>query len=253
MELNWRTQRQIIIFSIYFLIVFIPVSIVVFSLLRKSPSCYDRIQNQDESGVDCGGSVCSLRCDGTYRDIRINFVRALKVSENKYDVFALMDNFNTNIYFPNVPYDMSFYSVEGKLMGSASGSISVLPQRRAVVYFPNLNLAQEPKTVDFAFGEHKAMSFPAEQNVPQNVNVESWQAQRGANESLQVVGEIKNPNTREVRNLSVYAMLYDGTKTVYAVSKTVVDVLPGREKTAISFSWGNIGTPENVDFVVIYE
>jgi hypothetical protein len=65
------------------------------------------------------------------------------------------------------------------------------------------------------------------------------------------VGEIKNPNNQEVRNLDVYAMLYDDTRTVYAVSKTKIFSIKGREKTAVAFTWGDILTPANVEFVVV--
>ena len=250
--LTWRSERQIIIFTIYFLIVFIPFAVFTYSMLRKTPNCYDSLQNQDEQGVDCGG-VCSLQCTGSYRDIKVNFTRGLKVDEGRYDIFALLENFNTKVAFPNVPYIISFYSVEGKLLGSASGTLSLLPQRRAVIYLPSIELSQEPKVVDLTLGEHKAISYNDDGTTPQNVVVNSWQAQRGANNTLQVIGEIVNPNTRGVENLGVYAMLYDETQTVYAVSKTVIPRLPGREETAVAYTWGPLQTPRNIEFIVIYE
>lgn len=252
MELNWRSQRQIIVFASYFLIVFIPVALIVFMLLRKSPSCFDGLRNNDEEGVDCGGTMCELRCDGTYRDIKVNFTRGMKVDEGRYDIFALLENYNTEVYFPNVPYSLSFYSVEGKLLGNATGSISIYPQRRGAIYLPSLELAQEPKTIDFSIEDHKALSFKNPESIPQDVSVENWASQRGANNSLQVVGELKNPNNKEVKNLDVYALLYDDTKTVYAVSKTKVYSLKGREKMAVTFTWGNVLSPANVDFVVVF-
>jgi hypothetical protein len=251
MTLNWRTQRQIIIFSTYFLIVFIPVALILFMLLRDEANCFDGLQNATEEGVDCGGDMCQLRCDGTYRDIKVMFSRALKVDEGVYDIFTLMENYNTDISFPNVPYDISFYSVEGKLLGSASGSISVYPQRPAVVYIPSLKIAQEPKTIDFTLQAHKALSD--KEQIPQNISVESWQSQRGANQGLQVVGELRNPNNTEIKNIDVYALLYDDTKTIYAVSQTKVFSLKGRESTAVTFTWGNIQTPTNIEFVVVPE
>jgi hypothetical protein len=250
MELNWRTQRQIIIFSIYFLLVALPVVLTVFLLLRKTSSCYDGLHNGDEQGVDCNGS-CALRCDGTYRDIRVNFSRGLRVDDGYYDIFALLENYNTDISFPNVPYTISFYSSEGKLLGVASGSVALLPQTKSAIYLPTLPLAQEPKTIDLDLLPHKALAYFDFDLVPRNISVESWQAQRGANNSLQVVGEIKNPNNQEVRNLDVYAMLYDDTRTVYAVSKTKIFSIKGREKTAVAFTWGDILTPANVEFVVV--
>ena len=248
MELNWRIQRQIIIFTIYFLIVFIPVFWIYYSLLSKSQTCFDGIQNNAETGVDCNGA-CSLQCNGTYRDVKINFVRSLKVSENVYDIFALIENFNTEIYFPNVPYVLNFYNDEGKLMGTSTGAMSLFPQSKGVIFIPSLEILQNPKTVDLQLGEHKALKYYG--NQPKNISVESWQAQRGANNSLQLVGELKNPNNNEFRDIDVYALLYDETKTVYAVSGTKVVSLGGRQTTGVSFTWGDIFSPRNVEFVVV--
>lgn len=250
--MDWRLQRQIIIFSIYFLIIFIPFSFTTYEILKKSPSCYDGIQNADEEGIDCNGS-CQLRCDGTYRDLRINFVRGMKVTDGVYDIFALVENFNTNINFPNVPYKLSFYSTEGKLLGGATGTLAILPQTKGAIYIPSLKLTQEPKTIDLELGAHKALGMYDLDSVPKGISVENWQAQRGANNSLQVVGELKNPGNKEVKNVVVYSMLYDDTRTVYAVSKTQVYSLKGRENVAVTFSWGNIVTPTNVDFVVVFQ
>ena len=250
MNLSWRLQRQILIFTIYFLIVAIPVAFITKALLAKSPTCFDNIQNQDEEGVDCGGNICSLRCDGNYRDIKINFSRGLFVSPGKYDIFTLLENFNQNVDFPVVPYTMSFYSYEGKLLGNATGTISVEAQHRAAVYLPNLDLAQEPKTVEFNLGLHKAVA--SKNTDPKDLlNVQNWQSQRGAEDSLQVIGELNNPYNESISDVDVYAMLYDDTKTVYAVSKTNVVYIKGREKQAVAFTWGNIKSPQNVEFVVV--
>lgn len=250
--MDWRLQRQIIIFSVYFLIVFIPFSFITYSILKKSPSCYDGIQNADEQGIDCNGS-CALRCTGTYSEVKIDFVRGMKVSDDLYDIFALVENYNTNVTFPAVPYQLSFYSTEGKLLGTASGTLSLLPQTKSAIYLPSLRLKQEPKTIDLSFSPHKALAMYDTENIPKNVSVENWQAQRGANNSLQVVGEIKNPNNKEVKDVTVYALLYDDTRTVYAVSKTKVYSILGRQKSAVTFTWGNIAIPTNVDFVVVFD
>jgi hypothetical protein len=37
-------------------------STTVVSSTTAVPTCFDRIQNQDETGVDCGGSICARRC-----------------------------------------------------------------------------------------------------------------------------------------------------------------------------------------------
>lgn len=245
---SWRVQRQIIIFTVYLLIIFIPVFFITYSLLSKSPSCFDGVQNNGEEGIDCNGQ-CSLQCSGTYRDLKINFIRALPVSENVYDIFALFENYNREVYFPKVPYSLSFYNDQGKLMGSSTGELFLYPQSRGAVFIPNLEIFQNPKTIDLQLGEYKALKFT--DLLPRNISIESWTAQRGANNSLQLVGELKNPNNQAYKNIDVYAMLYDDTKTVYAVSKTNVVSLGGRQTVGVSFTWGDLQSPRNVEFVVV--
>jgi hypothetical protein len=249
MKFPWRLQRQIIVWTIYTLIVLIPVLFVVAKLMQKSPSCFDNILNQDEERADCGG-VCSLQCNGKYRNIKVNFTRALNVSDGKYDIFSLLENFNQNIEFPAVPYNLSFYNFEGKLLGNASGTVSVSAQGQTPIYIPNLDIAQNPKTIELKLGEYKGIKIANPDDNIKLVSVSNWQVKRGANESLQVTGEIANPYNFEVQNLNVYAMLYDDTKTVYAVSSTYVRNIRGREKQAVTFSWGNLRTPANVTFIV---
>lgn len=197
-----------------------------------------------------------MRCDGTYRDIRVDFTRGVKVADDQYDIFALLENFNTDINFPNVPYTLSAYNVDGKLLLTATGTVALYPQTKNAIYIPSTvaqPIMQEPKTIDLTLLPHKALSIFNFSDIPRNVSVENWQAQRGANNSLQVVGELSNPNSREVKNVVVYAMLYDDTRTVYAVSKTKVYSIKGREKSAVTFTWGDIISPTNVDFVVVFE
>jgi hypothetical protein len=247
--MNWRLQRQIIIFFTYFLIVFIPFSFITYKLLQKPASCYDGLLNSDETGVDCGGS-CQLRCDGTYKDLKINFARAMKVTDNVYDIFVLVENFNDKVEFPVVPYNLGFYNEQGEALGSSTGTLTIAPQAKGVVYLPNVNIKQLPKVVDFKLGKYAGVANYFN-DTPVKIQVGAWVSQRGANDTLQVVGELENPYSKEYFDLEVYALLYDETKTVYAVGKTEVRKIGGREKTAVAYTWGNIQKPQNVEFVIL--
>jgi hypothetical protein len=250
MNISWRLQRQILIFTTYFLIATLPFIYIVSRLLSQSVSCFDGKQNGDETAVDCGGS-CNLRCDGTYKSLKVNFTRVLKSDENRYDVFALIENFNPNISFPKVPYNASIYSSEGILLLSASGTISVNPSSQAVVYLPNLEMRQIPKIIDFNLSKHNAILQI--NNNPNRINVNTWTSQKGVNNTLQLIGELVNPFSSSANNVSIYALLYDDTRTVYAVGKTKIKSLKGREKTAIAYTWGDLPKPTNVEFVLVYD
>jgi nitric oxide reductase large subunit len=65
-----------------------------------------------------------------------------------------------------------------------------------------------------------------------------------------VVVKVENSSVKEFSDIDVYAMLYDDTNTVYAVGKTVLSNIKGRESTAAVFTWGDIASPANADFIV---
>jgi hypothetical protein len=239
------------IWTIYALIILIPASILTINLLSTQNSCFDKKQNGDETGSDCGGS-CSLRCDGTYKDIKVNFSRVLPVSENRYDVFALMENFNNDVSFPKVPYNLNIYSSEGILLASAKGGFAINPQSRAIVYIPNLEIKQKPKIIDFNLEKHSALKIFAYENK-NNLSVSTWQAQKGVGDTLQVIGELENKTTKAVSNSTTYALLYDETRTVYAVGRTQNSNVKGREKTVIAYTWGDLPKPTNVEFITVYD
>jgi hypothetical protein len=250
MNISWRVRRQILIFLIYALIIILPVFFIVYILIAKNNSCFDTKMNGDETGIDCGGS-CSLRCDGTYKDVKVNFSKILKVDENKYDIFTLLDNYNYNVAFPKIPYNLNLYNQEGNLLISASGTVAISSQAQAVVYIPNVNLNQIPKTVDFQLGKHFGILDTVKPNT--NVNVNTWNAQTAANDGLQIIGEVTNSGDKSVENLSIYALLYDDTRSVYAVGKTKLRLLKGRERTAIAYTWGKLFKPTNTQFIIVYD
>jgi hypothetical protein len=251
MNISWRLGRQILIFTIYTLLIILPVIYLLYNLLSTNNSCFDNKMNGDETGIDCGGS-CALRCDGTYKNIKVNFTRILKVDTDRYDIFALLDNYNTNVFFPKVVYNASVYNVDGILLLAATGTISVNSQSEGVIYIPNVNLKQEPKIIDLQLQKPLGILQLAD-TTKGKVNVSTWNAQKNVGGALQVIGELVNQGSSEATNVSIYALLYDDTRSVYAVSKTKIRSLKGRERTAIAYTWGDLPKPTNVEFIVVYD
>ncbi len=246
--MTWRANRQFIIFLIYFFVISIPIILMALFFLTKENTCFDKVQNGDEIGIDCGGT-CSLQCLGTYKNPKIIFSRALKVSENKYNIFALLENYNKDVYFPLIPYSISGYNASGTLLLTASGTTNIFQSTQGVIFIPNVSMKQTPRIIDLNLGDYKGFKS-VENEVKTNVQTGAWKNQRISGNNLQVVAELKNTGIKGVSAIEVYAMLYDDTKTVYAVGKTFVSSLAGRTNSAVVFTWGNIKDPTKIDFII---
>lgn len=249
MNSSWRVGRQILIFTIYFLVISLPFVIFAYYMLSKQETCFDTILNQDETGVDCGG-VCSMQCKGSYSNLKVVFSRAMPVSPGKFNFFALLENYNQDIEFPKVPYTVKLFNDESQLLVSATGTTKSYPNSRSAIFLPSLQMQQIPKIVDLNIGNYEAIKS-SENNIQKNVRSGAWVAQRASNNSLQVVVKIKNNDVTSVSDFDVYALLYDTTKTVYAVGKSYVSTLDGRGETAAVFTWGNLPDPANADFIIV--
>lgn len=221
-------------------------------MLQKTETCFDGIQNQDEIGIDCGG-VCSLQCKGTYKDAKVAFARGVPVDLDTYNVFALLENSNTDIFFPKIPYTVKAYNKDGQLLVTASGTTALLSANRSLIYIPKLIMKQRPSIVDVDIDPSYVGIKQIDFKLQQSVKTYSWTAQRGANNTLQVVVKVENQSVNTFSDVIVYALLYDDTRTAYAVGKTVLPNVKGRESTAAVFTWGNLPAPANADFIVTKE
>lgn len=249
MNSSWRTTRQIVIFFVYFLVLSLPFILFAYFMLQKSETCFDALQNQDEQGVDCGG-VCSLQCKGSYKEVKVNFARGMAADVDTYNLFALLENSNNSVFFPKVPYAIKAYNKDGDLLVSASGSTSVLSANRSAIYIPKLQMKQQPSIVDVDIDPAYIGLRQTDFSLQESVKTSAWTAQRGANNTLQVVVKMENKSVNEFSDIDVYALLYDDTRTVYAVGKTTLATIKGRESTAAVFTWGNLASPANADFIV---
>ena len=72
-------------------------------IFYDKPTCFDGKQNQDESGVDCGG-VCEKVC--SFQAVKPNIIwsRSFKVSEGIYNAIAYIENPNIRAEAFAVPY-----------------------------------------------------------------------------------------------------------------------------------------------------
>lgn len=91
----------------------------VYKIFHKPPTCYDKKQNQTESGIDCGGE-CSLQCYGFYKDLTLEQSQIVKSTNGDYMVVIFQ---NSNINY--APYNINF-DVHLKVKDNQTGIISKL-------------------------------------------------------------------------------------------------------------------------------
>ena len=101
---------------------------------RTKPTCFDRIQNGEEEGVDCG-SVCGVSCKPTVTKELPLQVSQVQIVEGggKCDIVITVNNPNVSYGAQHVPYEIKWGSVQKK------GDFYIYPNEER--YIAEINLA----------------------------------------------------------------------------------------------------------------
>jgi len=106
--------------------------------LRTTASCFDNLQNQNETGIDCGGSCQSCEIK-TLSPIQVNWVKYFPTGD-KIAVAAEIKNSNANYGADGFSYTLDIYGKNG-------GKIKSLT-RKSFIYAAEIKYIVEPLEIN---------------------------------------------------------------------------------------------------------
>ena len=122
------------------------LAIVIFSglamgfyyrFLIPEPSCFDNLQNQDETGNDCGG-VC-IDCElKNIKSITVVRKEIVKATASKTSVLVEIENQNQNYGTGDIPIVITLLDSEGKEIARKEQRSFILPKEKK--YFAEVGL-----------------------------------------------------------------------------------------------------------------
>ena len=233
--MSWAQRRKATyILSILFVIIII-FFIIIFSFFHKTPTCFDGIQNQNETGVDCGGP-CSLLCRAEYSNPTILWVRWSKVlGSGTYNVLAYANNSNIDVGALSVPYFFKIYDKENVLLYSGLGSTYIPPSNNFVVFSEGVNIGDKvPARIVFEFQGNFAWQKIKSKEL--NVTAIS-KVLVNEDTSPKLLVTLKNTSLLSIENIESVAILYDENDNAIAFSKTKVDSIDSDNTADIVFTW----------------
>ncbi len=200
--------------------------------------CTDGVQNGDEAGIDCGGTMCTNLCTSQVRVPTILWARAFPVTENVYNVAAAIENKN-NAGTRAIPYEFRIYDKDNILLARRDGVALVPPLGRYTIVETGIQTANASVgTTTFAFSSTPALW----ERIPDDVAHLRVSTSNIALDTTGVVPKLSatlrnSSPTVTLTNTVISAVLYDASDNAVNVSKTIVPMLgPGASQTAV-FTW----------------
>ncbi len=233
--MSWASGRRLVIIGIIAAFVVAALGFVAYSILHKAPSCVDGKLNQDEEGIDCGGS-CTYLCTVSLGRPAVMFAREL-LQGGRTDVIAYVENPNSAAIH-GAEYTIELYGADRTVLAEKTGTIDLPPRDYGVVpvYVPGIySGSEEPAQAFLSFGDSTLAWFTL--HSPLIVPIVDSPVLGGTPEAPRVTASVSNPSVDTIRKTKMIATVFDAEGNAIASSQTVLpDLGPGASAQAV-FTW----------------
>lgn len=201
--------------------------------LSEPPSCFDGKQNQNEIGVDCGGE-CNLRCNFEVQSMQTLWTRPFPITSDYWNAVAYVENPNFDSYAEAVPYRFLLYDENNVLVIEKQGSAFVTGDPVVPVFSGGLDVgSRPPRRALFEW-----LVPPTWYRLPTKHDVDLDQQKYIPSESVQVVEAIlRNREVRELRDITITAIVYGQDQNAIASSETLVEYIAPLESVRVTWTW----------------
>jgi len=232
--ISWSRKRQIIYFLSVVGFLILISAYPLFSLLYEPPTCIDGKQNQDELGVDCGGS-CDLLCNFQVTELSVLWSDAFHVEGDVYDLVAFIENKNPDAGITYLYYTIKAYDRFGEVSLERKGVTYANALEEFVLFEPDAKFPEKPARVDVEFNELKW-----QRTIPNREQVTVKDKRLIDHDiSPKLIATLENNSPDVKRDIEAIALVYDELGKVVAVSSTYLNTLGKNTKEEVFFTWPN--------------
>ncbi|MEK7120034.1 MAG: hypothetical protein AAB824_00640 [Patescibacteria group bacterium] len=236
-----RLKKQIIVGAVVG-VVFVLIIILLIIAIKPSATCFDGKQNQNETGIDCGGS-CAKQCVVAY-DPEIKFAKFFKVGQNSVDMVAEVSNKNYSLASDYIPYTFTLYDQAGQTLATKSGNFYILPGKSRFVIEQNIFVSRDPAKVDFKLGSIKwndMATLVPNQNMQDINNIQLLNQdpalQKDPLGNPQLFSNMVNQSFYDFDLIEIDLVAYDANNNIIADGQTFIRTVKANEKRVFSITW----------------
>ncbi|MFM2414506.1 MAG: hypothetical protein RI911_199 [Candidatus Parcubacteria bacterium] len=207
---------------------------VIYSLLSQPATCFDGIQNQDETAIDLGGP-CALRDPGSLKPVSVLWTRSFKLLPGIYSAIAYLENPNHDTGSEFIRYTISMYDSRGILVAERHGNVFLPPQAIVPIFESNIQTGNRipvraTTVLEPGADWYRMKKFSGDMEVRDQENIDMDSRPR-------VRADVHNTGFEYLRSIPVVATVFDEAGNAVGGSKTVIDDLPPGDSAEVVFTW----------------
>ncbi len=253
-----RLAKRSIIILIYLSLLAL-VAFVIYNALKSEESCFDKIKNQNEEGIDCGG-VCSLCSKISAKDIIIEDKGILENGRsNEKDFWALISNPNNLYGAKSFQYEITIKDASNVIVSQRKGTNFILPGEEKYIIENNLSLSESGNNLEFSITKTEWVEFGGYFEKPNlkvvNKNYKLISSGIGFSEAT---GLLKNESPYDFNIIEIEVILKDSNGKIVAINSTEMRTVRSDEEREFKVFWpvsfsGDVFNVETQPDVNIFE
>lgn len=231
MALSWGKRRKFLYTSVASIFALGALIWAHQTFIAKPATCFDGILNQNEHGVDCGGT-CALLCRHETRSPVVLWSRAFEVGTGTYTAAAYVQNQNPGAAARSVAYSFQLFDDKNALVVERVGTIDIPAVSIVPFIDPNINVGnRNVARAIFAFSQEPVWQRSAELPALRVGN------QYLSPDASRLSATIYNDTISNADKVTVAAVLFDASGTARAASRSVLQRISRKGSQDVVFTW----------------
>jgi hypothetical protein len=231
--MSWAQKRRLMYLGAILIIIMI-IGLFILLSNRVVPTCFDGKQNQDETGIDCGGS-CTLICANDATAPNVLWTRTTKVQDGLYNVMAYISNSNLKASAKNVPYVFKLYDRENTLIYERKGITSLPAQKNIAIFESGIYTGSSlPEHIYFDFTG--PIAWNKDEAVASSLTIKDKNI-FNATTTPKIVATVVNNSLVTIKNIGAVVIVYDADDNARTFSRYIIDQITQKGEAQAIYTW----------------
>jgi hypothetical protein len=240
-----RFFKQIIIGSLFLLLV-AGVSFWIWYVVQPKPTCYDGMQNQNETGIDCGG-ICAVACEKepAFKEVSVDYAKFFEVAPYTYDVLGEVRNGNPDFGSPSFRYEFTLLDATGTVLAARQGDSYILPSEKKLIAAQRLETGgKNAVSAKLVISDNQWIELDEFSSIALSVRNSSFGPAAGG---YKASGVVVNDTGYDFEEIDVIVVLLDKDNNAIGAAPSVMNALRDKQQRSFETSW-----PINFDNRVVH-